>query len=106
MVIGLNAGWKQAINIGRVNNQKFCSIPHRRLLDMIQYKAERHGIEVVIREESYTSKASCLDMDAIPDYQAVKERKVVPLLSGRRVKRGLYKTGSGALLNSDVKGAR
>src|SRR5690625_6144405 len=75
MVIGLNAGWKQAMNIGRVNNQKFCSIPHRRLLDMIQYKAERHGIEVVIREESYTSKASCLDMDAIPDYQAVKERK-------------------------------
>ncbi|MFZ2290694.1 MAG: hypothetical protein WAV92_13640, partial [Halopseudomonas yangmingensis] len=64
-----------------------------------------HGIEVVIREESYTSKASCLDLDAIPDYQAVKEGKVVPLFSGRRVKRGLYKTGSGVLLNSDVNGA-
>lgn len=105
VVIGLNADWKRSVNIGRVNNQKFCSIPHRRLLDMIQYKAERHGIEVVIREESYTSKASCLDLDAIPDYQAVKEGKVVPLFSGRRVKRGLYKTGSGVLLNSDVNGA-
>ncbi|HLR29348.1 MAG TPA: transposase [Paenalcaligenes sp.] len=105
VVIGLNAGWKQAMNIGRVNNQKFCAIPHRRLLDMIHYKGARHGIEVVIREESYTSKASCLDLDSIPDYQAVKGGKVVPLFSGRRVKRGLYKTGSGALLNSDVNGA-
>lgn len=105
VVIGLNADWKRAVNIGRVNNQKFCSIPHRRLMDMILYKAERHGIEVVIREESYTSKASCLDLDSIPDYQAVKEGKVVPLFSGRRVKRGLYKSGSGVLLNSDVNGA-
>ena len=74
-------------------------------MELIQYKAERHGIEVVIREESYTSKASCLDLDSIPDYQAVKEGKVVPLFSGRRVKRGLYKSGSGVLLNSDVNGA-
>src|SRR5699024_4675289 len=36
-VIGLNAGWKQAMNIGRVNNQKFCASPRRRLLDMIHY---------------------------------------------------------------------
>src|SRR5690625_5534059 len=73
---------------------------------MIHYKGARHGIEVVIREESYTSKASCLDLDSIPDYQAVKGGKVVPLFSGRRVKRGLYKTGSGALLNRDRKSTR
>lgn len=59
----------------------------------------------MIREESYTSKASCLGLDSIPDYQAFKEDKVVPLFSGRRVKRVLYKTGSGVLLNSDVNGA-
>ena len=105
IVIGLNVDWKRSVNIGRVNNQKFCTIPHRRLLDMIQYKAKRYGIEVVIREESYTSKASCLDLDAIPDYQSIKEEKIVPLFSGRRIKRGLYKTKNGVLLNSDVNGA-
>lgn len=105
VVIGLNADWKRSVNIGRANNQKFCSIPHRRLLDMIQYKAECNGIAVVIREESYTSKASCLDFDSIPDYQAVKEGKVAPIFSGRRVRRGLYKTAKGVLVNSDVNGA-
>lgn len=54
--IGLNPEWKQEINIGKVNNQKFVSIPHRRLIDMVVYKAERYGIVVVVREESYASK--------------------------------------------------
>lgn len=27
VVIGLNADWKRSVNIGRVNNQKFCAIP-------------------------------------------------------------------------------
>lgn len=105
VVIGLNGHWKRSVNIGRVNNQKFTAIPHRRLLDMLQYKAQRYGIEVVIREESYTSKASCLDLDVVPDYAAVKVRKVVPMFSGQRIKRGLYKAANGRLINSDVNGA-
>ncbi|WP_210498881.1 transposase, partial [Vibrio crassostreae] len=31
--------------------------------------------------------------------------KVIPLFSGKRVKRGLYRTKSGKLLNADVNGA-
>ena len=31
-------------------------------------KAKWEGIEVVVREESYTSKASALDFDPIPTY--------------------------------------
>jgi putative transposase len=33
IVIGKNKAWKQAINIGKVNNQKFVSIPYQSLID-------------------------------------------------------------------------
>ena len=101
IVIGHNKDWKQSINIGKVNNQKFVSIPHAELIRKIQYKAEAHGIEVVIREESYTSKASAIDLDTIPTYQDSGER----IFSGRRIKRGLYKASCGKLINADVNGA-
>ena len=35
IIIGYNIGWKQGIKIGKVNNQKFVDIPHRRLIDKI-----------------------------------------------------------------------
>jgi putative transposase len=105
IVIGLNPDWKQDINIGSVNNQKFTSIPHRRLVNMLIYKAEKYWIEVVVREESYTSKASALDLDIVPVYETVKETGEVPVFSGRRVKRGLYRACGGELINADVNGA-
>jgi putative transposase len=105
IVIGLSPDWKQAINIGRVNNRKFTSIPHRRLIDMIIYKAARYGIRVIIREESYTSRASALDLDPIPVYEEVKKTGIKPTFSGRRVKRGLYKSGQGRLIHADVNGS-
>jgi putative transposase len=61
LVIGYNPNWKQRINIGRVNNQKFVSIPHAMLVDMLTYKAKLASIQVVLQEESYTSKCSFLD---------------------------------------------
>lgn len=103
IVIGLNRDWKQDINIGKVNNQKFVSIPHAKLIDQIRYKADTVGIKVVVREESYTSKASALDLDTVPTYDSKKKNEVK--FSGRRVKRGLYKTVKGYLLNADVNGA-
>ncbi len=102
LVIGKNKDFKQEINIGAVNNQKFTFIPHALLIQMLISKAQRYGIAVAVREESYTSKASSLDFDALPTYG--EENKVKPLFSGRRVKRGLYKCKSG-LLNADVNGA-
>ena len=103
LVIGNNPGWKQDINIGKVNNQKFVSIPHAKLIEQICYKADEYGIEVIVREESYTSKASALDHDPVPQY--ADNNNVKHCFSGSRVKRGLYRTKNGLLLNADVNGA-
>ena len=59
------------------------------------------GITVITQEESYTSKASFLDNDDIPVYGEANN----PKFSGRRVKRGLYKTSDGRLINADVNGS-
>lgn len=101
IIIGLNKDWKQNSNIGKKNNQSFVNIPHSLLISMIEYKAEKHGIKVELTEEAYTSKASFLDEDKIPVYQKGVKHK----FSGRRVKRGLYKTADGFLVNADVNGS-
>src|SRR5258708_36261769 len=51
LVIGLNKGWKQEIELGRRNNQNFVQIPHSCFLQMLQYKAQLVGIRVLVREE-------------------------------------------------------
>jgi putative transposase len=101
IVIGKNKEWKQNINIGKSNNQNFVSIPFNTIIAMIQYKAERNGIKVIIREESYTSKASFIDDDFIPNYNET----TTPVFSGKRIKRGLYKSGNGVVINADLNGA-
>jgi putative transposase len=70
---------------------------------MLTYKAELVGIQVIVTEESYTSKASFLDLDPLPvrDPARVEE----PKFSGRRVKRGLYRASGKRYLNADVNGA-
>lgn len=64
-------------------------------------RAERCGIRVIVREESYTSKASFLDNDPIPTYGEIKE----PTFSGKRIKRGLYKAANGTVINADLNGS-
>ena len=103
IVIGKNKNWKQKSNIGHVNNQNFVQIPLETLRWMITYKAESAGLIVVEQEESYTSKASLVDGDEIPVYG--KETKNLVAFSGRRIKRGLYRTGSGQVINADLNGA-
>lgn len=103
IVIGYNKGWKESSNIGKVNNQNFTNIPHLALVNKIKYKAKKYGIDVIVTEESYTSKASSLDLDDLPTYGLVNNKK--PVFSGTRVKRGLYKAKNGALLNADVNGS-
>jgi len=102
LVIGKNKGWKNGINIGKRNNQNFVQIPHAQLIDILTYKGAMKGIQVIIQEESYTSKASFLNSDFIPTYKA-KPDNWEP--SGRRVKRGLYVTNNGYSLNADVNGS-
>jgi putative transposase len=101
IVIGKNDGWKNRINIGKKSNQNFVQIPFTKLIKQIQYKAEEVGIEVQLTEESYTSKASFLDKDFLP----VFEKGIKHTFSGKRVRRGLYKSKSGQLINADVNGS-
>lgn len=100
VVIGNNSGWKNEINLGKRNNQNFVNIPYSKFINQLSYKCQMLGITVITREESYTSKASFLDYDEIPNYK--DEEK--PKFSGKRIKRGLYRSAT-RIINADVNGA-
>ena len=100
VIIGNNSGWKNGINLGRRNNQNFVNIPYSKFINQLTYKCQLLGITVITREESYTSKASFLDYDEIPNYN--DETK--PKFSGKRIKRGLYRSTT-RKINADVNGA-
>jgi IS605 OrfB family transposase len=102
LVIGKNPQWKTDINLGKQTNQNFVSIPHARLIEMLEYKAFLVGIKVIIQEESFTSKANFLGLDPIPVYGKTEKE---PVFTGKRIKRGLYETSTGQLINSDVNGS-
>jgi len=103
LVIGKNAQWKNELDLGRKTNQSFVNIPHARLIEMLKYKAELMGIKVIEQEESYTSKSNFLNLDPIPVYGNIGTFDVT--FSGQRIKRGLYRTSSGRLINADVNGS-
>ena len=94
--IGHNDGWKQEVNIGKRNNQNFVSIPFEKLISMIQYKCEEVGIKVIVTEESYTSKTDHYSDEAMCHHENYM---------GKRIKRGLFRSASGKLINADLNGA-
>jgi putative transposase len=96
LIIGKNDGWKQHINIGKRNNQQFVQVPHARFIEMLTYKAKEQGIEVILTEESYTSKCSFLDNEPL-------EKRAN--YAGKRIKRGLFRASDGRLINADINGA-
>ena len=100
VIIGNNSGWKNGVNLGRRNNQNFVSIPYSKFINQLTYKCQLLGITVIVREESYTSKASFLDYDEIPNYKEGAKYK----FSGKRIKRGLYRSTT-RKINADVNGA-
>jgi putative transposase len=73
-------------------------------VDKLSYKLGSHGIELVVADESYTSKASFIDSDKMPKRYNSKA-SLKRTFSGQRVKRGLYKSRDGTLLNADANGA-
>ena len=115
IVLGVNKYWKQEVTLGDDRNQNFVQIPFLRLRRIIGYLAEWNGIRCIEQEESYTSKASFPDMDAIPVYQYGDGTKY--RFSGKRHPsrykgmyrkdgfRGLYKTGDRTVINSDLNGS-
>ena len=103
LVIGHNKNWKDKINIGKVNNQNFVSIPFSKIIDIIKYKAEDLGIKCIEQEESYTSKASFIDNDNIPILHENDNKKYT--FSGKRISRNLYQTKDNKIIDADLNGA-
>ena len=103
LVLGYNEDFQRNSNIGSMNNQNFVNIPYGKLRDKLIYLCKLYGIEFKLQEESYTSKASFFDGDEIPIYD--KENLQEYVFSGKRIKRGLYQTSTGKLINADCNGA-
>lgn len=96
LVIGYNEEWKQNINIGRRNNQSFVGVPFYTFIKQLEYKCKLEGINVILTEESYTSKCSFLDSEPLRKYSSYKDK---------RIKRGLFKSAKGKLINADLNGS-
>lgn len=96
LVIGLNPEFKQGVNIGSRNNQNFVNIPHSKFVKVLEYKAQLVGMIVIIREEAHTSKCSFIDMEEVGHHETYV---------GRRIKRGMFKSKDGILINADCNGS-
>ena len=96
IVIGYNPKWKQQVRLRRKTTQLFVIIPFHRLICLLKYKAAEEGITVELINESHTSKCSFLDNEPICHHS---------VYLGRRVKRGLFKSAQGIIINSDVNAA-
>jgi putative transposase len=96
LIVGYNKSWKTHINLGNKTNQIFTQIPFYKLLQMLNYKCKLIGCKLIETEESYTSKC---------DHLADEEMKHQTNYKGKRIKRGLFQSSIGKLINSDVNGA-
>ena len=105
IILGYNPDIQKEANIGKANNQSFVSIPIAKLKDKLTYLSKLYGINLILQEESYTSKASFFDEDEIPTYSKNDDYSSSYSFSGTRIKRGLYKTSSGTLINADINGS-
>ena len=96
LVVGKKDNWKQKSNMGKINNQTFVQIPYRILIQDLTYKCQEAGINLILSDEAYTSGTSFLDNE-----QPTKENYNMK----RRIKRGLFKSNIGKLINADVNAA-
>lgn len=103
IVCGYNQTFQRDVNLGTRNNQSFVHIPFGKFREKLEYLCQLYGINFVKQEESYTSKASFFDKDLIPTYN--DDNPVQYEFAGKRIKRGLYQTKNGLVLNADVNGA-
>jgi len=102
VIFGWNKGQKESANMGSQTNQKFVPIPTGRLKERISQLCKQYGLKFIETEESYSSKASFVDNDLLPTFG---EKPEGWLPSGKRVKRGLYQTAQGWLINADCNGS-
>lgn len=96
LIIGKNNGWKQNINLGKRTNQNFVGVPFDTFIRLLSYKCNINGIYFETQEEAYTSKCSFFDNEPIKKHETYL---------GKRVKRGLFKTGTDKQINADLNGS-
>ena len=89
--------------MGVVTNQNFVQIPTAKVKDRLQQECDLRGWRFFEQDESYTSKSSFLDRDLLPVKVGEKPDNWQP--SGKRIKRGLYRSAQGLILNADINGA-
>lgn len=103
LVIGYNQSFQNKTNLGKKNNQIFTQLPFGKIREKLEYLCKRYNINYILQEESYTSKASFFDNDDLPTYNM--DNPQIYNFSGKRIKRGLYRTKDGYQFNADCNGA-
>jgi putative transposase len=96
VLIGELKDIKQGINHSRKNNQEFVQIPYGKFKAKLESKCQRYGIQYHLVDEAYTSRTDALAFDEI---------KAQPYGKKRRIKRGLFKSITGTVINADANGA-
>ena len=102
VVFGWNQGIKNGSNLGKKNNQNFVQLPTAKLKQRLKVVLSEIGVNFVEVSEAYTSKASFLDGDFIPEY-GNKPKNWKP--SGKRIATKLYRTAKGWIINADSNAA-
>ena len=103
IVLGYNKDFQNQSNMRPPQNQIFAHMAFKKFKEKLENKCKIHDITLIIQEESYTSKSSFLDNDILPKYQPNNNKSYE--FKGTRIKRGLYKTSKGKLINADVNAA-
>ncbi len=101
IVFSWNKGSKKQIELAKKSNSEFVPIPTARLKERIAQLCEVYQVIFIETEETYTSIASFLDGNNLPIYG---EKPHDWKLLGKRIKRGLYRTGNNWDLNADCNG--
>lgn len=92
VIIGDITNIKQGMNY----NKNFVQIPVQEFVNMIENKLKMFGVEVIKINESYTSGCSSIDLEEINKENYKKSR---------RIKRGLFRTNEGQIINADINGS-
>ena len=105
IIIGYSKNFQYKTNMKSKENQIFSHYAFKQFIKKLETQCAIHDITVIIQEESYTSKSSFLDNDILPVYKEKQEKEKKYEFKGKRIKRGLYKTLTGMLINADVNAA-
>ena len=95
-ILGYNESWKLKVNLGTKTNRIFYNIPYQRIIGKLKTKLESLGKELIVKEESYTSKCDSLNLEDV---------KKQDTYSGIRKHRGLFISKIGKAINADLNGA-